>query len=130
MEQPLNHWVRSQEFDFRGCWLRWENFLESMRQRLSETRNALVPEALMAKSKSNLLRGICAAALLAVLVFVSSKSRPRANLIADPEATIGAVSDAEDDSPPADSEETNHVENESPIEPSMGLLSPDTQFVA
>ena len=126
MEQPLNHWVRRQEFDFSACWPRWENFLESMRQRLNETRKTLLHEALIARSKSNLLRGICAAALLAVLVFVSSKSRPRA----DPEAAIGAVSDAEDDSPPADSEETNHVENESPVEPSMGLLSPDAQFVA
>jgi hypothetical protein len=85
------------------------------------------------KSKFAVLRGICAAALLAVLVFAGSKSVHRANVVADPEAAIGTVSDADDDSPPADSEETNHVENESPVdptEPSMGLISPDSQFVA
>ena len=135
MEQPLNHWVRRQEFDFSGCWPPWGNLLESMRQRLNETRKTLFPEAAMAtlKSKFAVLRAICAAALLAVLVLAGLKSVHRANVVADPEAAIGAASDAGDDSPQADSEETNHVENESPVdptEPSMGLLSPDSQFVA
>src|SRR4029077_20640606 len=51
-EQPLNRWVRRQEFDFSGWWPRWENFLESMCQRLNETRKTLIPEALMARSES------------------------------------------------------------------------------
>ena len=117
MEQPLNHWVRRQEFDFSGFRSHWETFLASTRQRLSETRKTLVPEALIArpKSKSAVLRGICAAALLAVLVFAGSKRLRNAGPVAEPESAIGAVSDAADDSPPADLEETNHVENESPV---------------